>query len=331
MNDDDDWRMIAVRVEQLGGPEVLVPVRVPAPVARAGEVVVEVAAVHVLFVETQLRRGWGHEHFDMRPPYVPGGAVAGIVAAVGEHVDPHWVGRRVVARTSGQGGYAQLVRAPLALVVPIPDAVGLVDAAVLVHDGSTALRLYARAGVRRGEWVLVLGAAGGLGLMLTQLAVADGARVLAAARGERKLALARRQGVDAAVDYTHPDWVEQLREATDGHGVDVVFDGVGGDIGRDAFALTRRGARFSAHGAPSGAFSRIDARAAARRGVIVSGIEHARFSPDDARSLAEQALALAARERIRPSIGLTLALERAAEAHAAIEARSVAGSTVLLP
>jgi NADPH2:quinone reductase len=110
----------------------------------------------------------------------------------------------------------------------------------------------------------------------------------------------------------------------------VVFDGVGGQIGRAAFGVTARGGRFSAHGAPSGAFTVIDPQEAERHGVTVRGIEHVQFAPADAKRLAERALSEAAAGRIRPVIGQTFPLERAADAHAAMEARGVIGKTLLL-
>ena len=132
------------------------------------------------------------------------------------------------------------------------------------------------------------------------------------------------------MDYSQQGWPEQVREATGGPGPDVVFDGVGGQIGLAAFEITARGGRFSAHGAPSGGFAEIDPREAERRGVTVRGIQHVQFSPADGKRLIERVLSEAAAGRIRPVIGQTFSLERAADAHAAIEARGVIGKTLLL-
>ena len=178
--------------------------------------------------------------------------------------------------------------------------------------------------------MLVLAVGGGLGILLVQLAHAAGARVIGAARGKRKLDLARELGAAAVVDYSEPDWAERVREATGGVGPDVVFDGAGGQIGRAAFEITARGGRFSAHGAPSGRFAEIDPQEAERRGVTVRGIQHVQFSPADGKRLSGQVLSEAAAGRIRPVIGQTFPLERAADAHAAIEARGVIGKTLLL-
>jgi NADPH2:quinone reductase len=269
----------------------------------------------------------------VQPPYVPGGGVAGRVVSVGPGVDPGWVGRRVLAVTGEGGGYVELALTSVAGLVPVPDGLSLREAAALLHDGPTALGLADRTGIRPGEWVLVTAAAGGLGLLLVQLAHACGARVVGAARGKRKLDLIREAGADVAVDYAEPGWAQRAREATGGTGPDVVFDGAGGQIGRAAFDITARDGRFSAHGAASGGFAEIDPAEAQRRGITLRGIEQVRIAPPDPKRLAERAeraLAAAAAGRIRPVIGQTFPLERAADAHTAIEARSVIGRTLLL-
>jgi len=122
-----------------------------------------------------------------------------------------------------------------------------------------------------------------------------------------------------------------VRKVIGDAGFDVVFDGVGGTVGAAAFGLTAPGGRFSAHGAPSGGFADIDAQAAQALGVTVRGIEQVQFAPAESKRLAERALSEAAAGRLRPVIGQTFPLERAAEAHAAMEARVVLGTTLLLP
>ena len=323
--------MQVVQVTRFGGPEVLVTSEAPDPVAGPGEVVVGVSVVDTLFLDTQLRSGWGREYFTMNPPYVPGGGLAGEVTSVGESVDSSWVGRRVVTDTGESGAYAERAVAPAEGLVPVPDGLGLPEAAALLHDGLMALGLAEVARVRLGEWLLVIAAGGGLGILLVQLAQAAGARVIGAARGERKLDLARELGAEAVVDYSEPGWPERVREATDGAGADVVFDGAGGQIGRAAFEVTARGGRVFAYGAPSGSFAEIDPDEARRREVTVVGLFDLQFdSADEKKRLVERALSEAAAGRIRPVIGQTFPLEKAADAHAAIEARGVIGKTLLL-
>jgi NADPH2:quinone reductase len=315
--------MKAVQVRRFGGPEVLVPGEVPDPVAAAGEVVVAVSVAPVLFLDTQIRWGAATEWFPVRPPYVPGVGVAGWVRSVGDGVDPGWLGRRVVA--DADGGYAELAAVGAAGLVVVPDGVSLSVAAALLHDGRTALGLADAAGFRAGEWVLVTSAAGGLGSLLVRLAVAAGARVVGAARGARKHELVSASGAEVVVDYSDADWIDRVRAATGG--VSVVLDGVGGDVGSAAFDVTVDGGRFFGYGTPGGGFATVDPT---RRSVSVHGIESAQFAPDVAQRLTERALAEAAAGRIEPVVGQTFPLDRAADAHAAIESRDVVGKTLLL-
>ena len=169
-----------------------------------------------------------------------------------------------------------------------------------------------------------------MGTLLVQIAHAAGAKVIAAARGDRKLALASELGADVALDYSKAGWADRAREATGGKGPDIVFDGAGGAIGRAAFEITQRGAWFSAHGAPGGSFAPITPDEAAARGITLRGIQHAQLAPAELVRCTERALAEAVAGRIRPIIGQKFALERAAAAHVAIESREVLGKTLLL-
>jgi NADPH:quinone reductase len=321
--------MRAVQAARFGGPEVMETIEVPDLVAGAGQVVVGVSVADVLFVDTQIRRGLHRAYFTVEPPYVPGAGVAGDVIGIGAGVDPGWLGRRVVTAPE-RGGYAEQAVAAADALIPVPQELGLREAAALLHDGRTALGLVEGARIRPEEWVLVVAAGGGLGILLVQLARKAGARVIGAARGQRKLDLAREFGAEAVVDYTEPGWTELVREVSGGPGPDVVFDGAGGEIGRAAFAITARGGRFSAHGAPSGGFAEVDPQEAERRAVTMRGIQYVQYAPAEGRRLTERALSEAAAGRIRPLIGQTFPLQRAAEAHAAIEARAVIGKTLLL-
>ncbi|MGR8009836.1 zinc-binding dehydrogenase [Streptomyces hypolithicus] len=321
--------MRAIQVTEFGGPEVLVATELPDPVAGPGEVVVQVSATDTIYVETQIRGGWGAQ-FGIEPPYVPGGAAAGTVASVGEGVDRAWVGRRVVAGPGTKGTYAEQVATPLDRVIPIPDGVGLREAAALAHDGVTGFGLAEGVGLRSGDRVLILGASGGMGTLLVQMAHAAGAHVVGAARGQRKLDLVRELCADAVVDYSEAGWIEQARKALGGAGADVLLDGVGGELGLAAFALTADGGRVSAHGASSGDFAEIDSDEAERRGITLRGITELQFSAADSTRLAAKALGEAAGGRLRPVIAATFPLERATDAHTAIEARTVAGKALLL-
>jgi NADPH:quinone reductase len=323
--------MRVVRATAFGDPEVLQPGEAAEPEPGPGELLVDVAVAEVLFLDTQLRAGWGGEYFAIRPPFVPGVGVAGTVVALGDGVAAHWEGAQVIASSSAAGeynggGYAERAVVAAEAAHAVPDGVGLQDAIAALHDGRTALSRIERAQLAAGDRVLVTAAGGGLGVWLVPLAAAAGATVAAAARGERKLALARDRGAHVAIDYSSDDWSNRVRAELGG--VDVVFDGAGGQIGGEALRLTVAGARFLSYGAASGDFPDVGAEAE-RRGVRVIGL-HDQMPPVEQRRLTAAALDLIAAGEIRPLIGQVVPLERAAEAHAAIAARRVPGKTLLV-
>jgi NADPH2:quinone reductase len=319
--------MRAIQVASFGAPEVLTPVVLPDPVPGPGRVVVGMAAADVIFLDTLLRGGWGQDIFPRTLPYVPGGGGAGEVLAVGEGVDPGWVGRRVTVRTAV--GYAERIVAEEGEIMPIPDGLATATAAALVHDGVTALDLHRRGAPRDGEWVLVSAAAGGAGTLLVQLAVDAGARVVAAASSDAKRALARELGAEVVVDYTRADWIERVREATGG-GAALVYDGAGGVLGSAAVDALADGGRFVTYGTADG-FAAPDRETAARRGVrLLMPLLDGPPDQETVRELLGLVLERAAEGRLRPAIGATYPLERAAEAHRALAARTTVGKSLLL-
>lgn len=318
--------MRAVVMREFGPPEVLRPEDVPDPSAGPGEVVIGVEFASVTFVETQVRAG-RPPSAAMLPglPAILGNGVGGTVIKAAPGAGPGGVGRRVVAALGGRGGYAEQAVAPAAGLIDVPDGVGLRDATALLADGRTALGLIGLARPEAGDTVLVEAAAGGVGTLLVQLARAAGARVVALAGQEHKLAVARDLGADLAIDYTDEHWAARVRQAAGK--VDIVFDGVGGDIGLAAFGLLGAGGRFCPFGMASGRFAPVAPDLARERGVAVL-----RGAPPDAdriRALSEAALTEAAGGRIHPVIGQEFALARAAAAHQAIESRATTGKTLL--
>lgn len=321
--------MDVMEVTEFGPPNVFAKVERPDLTPDPGEVVVDVAAVHVLWVETAVRRGDGRGWFPLEPPYVPGTGVAGTVRAAGAGVR-FSAGQRVVAHTGLDGGYATQVRVGVDRVVAVPDEVGLTDAAALVHDLPTALSLFDRLAVGADDSVLVVGASGGLGLTSVQLARRRGARVVALAREPAKITRIRALGPDAVVDTAQPGWPDEVRRALP-DGADVVLDNVGGVIGAAAVPLLADDGRWSAHGTPGGGFSTIDPAEVTARRLTVFGIGDVQFPPAERTRLLAAGLDAAARGEVVPVVGQTFPLARAADAHAAIEARTVFGATLLLP
>jgi NADPH:quinone reductase len=323
--------MEVIEVAQFGGPDVLTARDLPDPTPAPGQVVVAATACDVLFVDTMIRSGRGAPYFPIRPPYVPGNGVGGTVTAIGEGVDPGWLGREVAAHTGTTGGYAELALADVADCAAVSDGVDLLDATAILHDGTTALRVLEKTAPKKGEWVLVLGAAGGMGIVLVQLLAARGAKVIGAARGRTKLDVVSEAGAQAAIDYVETGWTEAVLEATGGRRPTLVLDGAGGALGAEGFALMADGGRFSAHGTPSGSFAPIDPDQSRRRGVTVTTIADLQYGEDDRSRLLVAVLAEVAAGRVTPLVGQVLPLADAAKAHQALEARETLAKTLLVP
>jgi NADPH:quinone reductase len=316
--------MRAITVTAFGDPGRLQLTTTPDPVPAAEECLIATEACDVLFLDTMLRSGAAPKGMAPELPWIPGTGVAGRVLAVGPNVDPTWQGARVVGQTGG--AYAELVRAPLTGMVRIPDDVASDVAAALLHDGQTAIALFDRLPVGADDAVLVLGASGGLGLLCVQLARSRARRVVAVARDARKLERISALQPDAVIDSEADDWVAAARDALGGT-ADVILDNVGSGFGAAAASVLADDGRFSAHGTPSGAFAQIETDVP---GARVTGIELVQLDPDARQRYTTAALAAAADGELAPIIGQTFPLEQAAAAHAAIEARTVFGKTLLL-
>ncbi len=313
--------MRAAVLRRFGAPPALTVESAPDPEVRPGGAVVDVEYAGVTFVDTQVRAG--------RPPFtppelplIPGNGVGGTVRDVGEGVDRALVGRSVVSTTGGRGGYAERVAVETGWLIPIPEAVTVRDAVALLADGRTALALVQGARLQAGETVLIEAAAGGVGTCLVQLARAAGATVIGAVGSARKIPVVEGLGVTAVVDYSRPDWDQKIREEIGA--VDVVFGGVGGTVGARAFELVRPRGRFCQYGMASGSSTKTPADL---RDVNV--LRGTAINPAESHRLSAAALDLAAVGDLVPTIGQEYPLEQVAEAHAAIEARTTIGKTLL--
>ncbi len=319
--------MRAVVIREFGPPEVLEPAEVADVAAGPDEVVIDVEFANVTFVETQIRAG-RPPHPSMLPalPAILGNGVGGTVAGPGAgSAGGSGSGRQVVASLNGTGGYAERAVSPVSRLIEVPDGLALRDAVALLADGRTALAVARQAALRAGEAVLIEAAGGGVGTLLVQIARQAGVRVVALASQPRKLALARDLGADLTVDYSRAGWEKQVRDFAGQ--VDVVFDGVGGDIGLAAFALLGAGGRFCPFGMASGSFAAVPPELAREREITVRAGTGG--SPEELAALARTALGEAAAGRLRPVIGQEFPLAEAARAHAAIEARETVGKTLL--
>ncbi|MBA3474176.1 MAG: NADPH:quinone oxidoreductase family protein [Rubrobacter sp.] len=232
--------MRAWQVHELGDPwEVLKLEEVEEPEPGPGEVVVEVEATALNFFDTLLCRGEYQERPEL--PFTPGGEATGTIIAVGEGVDLE-EGLRVIATPFPSGGYAEKVTVPAqGGIFPIPDTMPPEAAAALhVAYQSAFFGLHRRANLSEGETVLVHAGAGGVGSAAIQIARAAGARVISTAGGDEKVEICRKLGAEIAVDYEQENFVDAVKEATEGRGADVIFDPVGGDV----FDLSRRCVAF---------------------------------------------------------------------------------------
>ncbi len=324
--------MRALICDAFGPIDALRVGELPDPAPGPGEVVIRVSAAGVNFYDTLIVQG----KYQVRPPapFSPGGEIAGTVVAVGEGVDHLRVGERVCAFTS-YGGYAETCRAKASQTWRLPDAVGFEAAAAgLVAYGTAWFGLHDRARMKAGETVLVLGAAGGVGLAAVQIARAAGARVIAAAGSPERLALCREAGAEVLIDYVHEDLKEAVKAATGGRGADVVVDVVGGAFTEAALRATAWRGRVLIIGFAAGEIPRIPANLLLLKGCEAMGVfwdELMRREPEAAAAQVGAILAGFADGSLVPRVTGTYPLSRSREALFALARREAPGKLVVLP
>jgi NADPH2:quinone reductase len=321
--------MKAIRVARHGGPEAMRLEELPDPSPAAGEVLVRVEAAGVNFIDVYQRSG----QYKVPLPYGMGLEGAGVVAAVGAGVSEPAAGVRV-AWTNVPGSYATHAVVPAARVVPLPAGIDGRSGAAAMLQGLTAHYLsHATFPLKAGDTCLVHAGAGGVGLLLTQLARLRGARVLATVSTEEKAALAREAGADAAILYTREPFAPAVRRLTNGAGVQVVYD----SVGRDTFdasldCLAPRG-MLVLFGQSSGAVPPVDLQVLNAKGslfVTRPTLAHYVSSRDDLLSRARDVFTWIASGQLRLRIGATFPLAEAAEAHRALEGRRTTGKVLLV-
>ena len=324
--------MRAVIVPEPGGPDALVVADLPDPSAGPGEVVIDIAASAVNKADTLQRQG-----FYPPPPGasdVLGMECSGTISAVGRGVDAWSVGDEVCALLAS-GGYADKVAVPAGQVMPVPAGVDLVTASALPEVAATVWsNVMMVAGLRAGDTFLVHGGAGGIGTFAIQLTAALGARVFATAGSAEKLALCTELGAELAIDYRQQDFVEVLREATDGHGADVILDNMGASyLARNIETLADEG-RLVVIGFQGGTKAELDIRALwRRRAAVISTNLRGRPVAEKATicaAVAEHVWPLVADGTIRTVIGRTLPLGEAGEAHRLMESGESTGKILLV-
>ena len=217
--------MKAIRVHELGGSDKLSLDEIEKPTPKADEVLIKVAAAGINYADTMMRAGNYLTQPDL--PVVLGYEVAGTIEELGAEVTKFSVGQRVLA-TASSGGYAEYATAKASTVLPLPDELGYGEATALLVQGLTALGLLDAA--KAGQSILIHAAAGGVGTLLVQLAKHKGLKVIGTASSEQKLQLVAELGADFAINYSEPDWTEEVLKATSGKGVDWLIEMVGGDI-----------------------------------------------------------------------------------------------------
>jgi NADPH2:quinone reductase len=322
--------MKAVICRKLGPLETLEFTEVPAPTPGPGQVVVDVHGSGVNFGDTLIIEG----KYQLKPPlpFSPGAEVAGTVAAVGAGVDSVAIGDRVMCIPI-YGGYAEQLLTPAAGLLPVPDSMDLLTASVFVTAYFTSYHaLMDRGRLQDGETLLVLGAAGGVGLAAVQLGAAVGARVIAAASTDAKLDVCRRNGAAETINYATDDLRERLKELTAGKGPDVIYDPVGGALAEPALRSIAWRGRFLVVGFAAGEIPRIPLNLTLLKGCEIVGVFAGEFlarQPEDGMRDAHALGELFTAGKIRPEVSATYPLERAVEAMQAIRAREVAGKIVV--
>lgn len=324
--------MRAVMCREFGPPSSLTVEEIDPPVAGAGEVVVAIKAAGLNFYDTLIIRD--RYQYKAPMPFSPGGELAGVVTAVGDGVDPAWVGRRVIAY-SKWNACREAVALPVGDLIALPDGVSYEHgAAIIVTYGTTIHALKDRASLKAGETLAILGASGGVGQAAIEIGKLMGARVIACASSDDKLAFCRQMGADETINYDAADLKAELRRLTGGRGVDVIYDAVGDKYSEPALRASAWGGRHLVIGFAAGDIPKIPLNLLLLKGCDLRGVfwgESLTHDPAGHVANMRDCLQWIAEGKLTPHIHERYPLERTAEALDDLAGRKVKGKAVVVP
>jgi NADPH:quinone reductase len=313
------------------GIDALTWQELPTPTPGKGEVLIEIKAASLNFPDILIVQN--KYQFKPKLPFVPGSEYAGLVAALGEGVTHLKLGQ-AVACLSGTGGFGTHTIAPADRCMPLPPGFGFVDAAAFIMIYATSHHaLIDRGQLKAGETVLVLGAAGGVGTAAIQIAKAVGARVIAAVSTDEKCALCKSIGADATINYTKENLRDAIKTLTDGKGVDVVYDPVGGDFAEPAFRSIAWRGRYLVVGFAAGPIPSLPLNLTLLKGASIVGVFWGDFSRREPQANAAMMAELAswyAQGKIKPVIDKTMPMADLKAAYAHMGSRGVMGKLVMV-
>ena len=322
--------MIAIRIHQTGGVENMVADDVAVPNPGAGEVRFRVEAAGLNFIDTYQRSGL----YSVKLPHTLGMEAAGVVTALGAGVTELALGDRV-ASVRTVGAYAQEATAPAAHTVKLPAGISMQVAAALMLQGMTAQYLACDTfPLKSGDTALVHAGAGGVGLLLTQIAKLRGARVLATVGTVEKAVLAREAGADEVCIYTLENFTDAVKVFTGGRGVDVAYDAIGKDTFDGTLASLRPRGMFVSYGNSSGPVAPFAPLVLSQKGSLFftrPTLAHYTLTTSELHARAAKLFSWVTAGKLKVRIGATFPLEQAAEAHRALEGRKTTGKVLLVP
>jgi len=324
--------MRAVVVDRWMGPEELQVKEVPEPELAPQTLKLEIRAAGCNFFDILMIRG----QYQVKPafPFIPGAEVAGIVREVGDGVEGFAVGDRVLA-SAGLGGFAEMAVVPARGAFQMPESMAFEEGAALpiIYPTSYAGPVF-RANLQPGENLLVHAAAGGVGIAAVQIGKALGARVIATAGGADKLEVARRNGADETIDYREGDFVERVKELTDGKGADVIYDSVGGETTDRSLKCINWNGRLLVIGFASGRIPEIKLNRVLLKNISIVGLHWSAYpdrEPERMDECFEGLFEMSRAGQILPLVSKSYPLEEAGRALAALRSRKTVGKVVLVP